>query len=885
MRLLDAIMPPSYIVDQQLCIHIILKEVSLSMKYGHTSESIIAFCNLGILLGVPLKRLDTSYRSGLMALEMMDRFAEPRDRARILMTVNAFARHWKDDLRVTLPSLEEGYEQGLQHGNLEFASVAAHVFCNHALMSGHRLSRLERKIVQYNRAMESFQQWRPLSYNKMLLQALTNLRSDTKQTYRLLGEHYNEDEQIKVHQEHRDQTELGTLYILKLFLACVFGEYDKGLQYSNHASKLLEAVASSNWMALFHFYSALALMGVARGQAGSKKRKTLKLVRPHLKKLSFWGKYVKHREYKALFLRAEMEWCKGHIEKARLLFRDALNKAREVGYSHDIAMIHEHFALYYQGLDEPGQVQFHLLQARQEYQTWGASTKVEQMEREHPEVLSLFLARPSSKLLNAHSTDSQTSTRGLDLYAVIEAYRTVSEALELSKVLTRIMEVVVASAGAERGYLLLQGQGEWKIEASMLDEVVHVDSRPLFDKEGLIQEALARTVLQFVIRTGRALVLKSACEEGSFVQDEHIRQQQVQSLLCMPLLHRGEVSGILYLENNWMTAAFDAQRTELLQVLSSQFIISIENARLYEDMEEKVNQRTQRLRQKQEELNQALEHLRTQHEQLIDAQQQLVQSEKMASLGTLVAGVAHEMFNPTTFVQSGANNLQRRLDDFSDWMNDAIEDEDDEELIDYVEGTFSGLNKNLEAVLDGTRRIRNVLNNLRIFSREGVRTMQSCQIVEGLEATIGLVKTNFKRKINYEMSWDDDPVIIGQPSQLNQVFLNMLMNASQSIAEKMDNHADFKEGRILVQTYLHEGYLAVEFVDNGLGISEANRKKIFDPFFTTKEVGEGMGLGLSLSFGIIAEHGGRIEVDSEVGEGACFTILLPLKSTLVSNAR
>jgi signal transduction histidine kinase len=243
------------------------------------------------------------------------------------------------------------------------------------------------------------------------------------------------------------------------------------------------------------------------------------------------------------------------------------------------------------------------------------------------------------------------------------------------------------------------------------------------------------------------------------------------------------------------------------------------------------------------------------------------------------------MFNPTTFVQSGANNLQRRLDDFSDWMNDAIEDEDDEELIDYVEGTFSGLNKNLEAVLDGTRRIRNVLNNLRIFSREGVRTMQSCQIVEGLEATIGLVKTNFKRKINYEMSWDDDPVIIGQPSQLNQVFLNMLMNASQSIAEKMDNHADFKEGRILVQTYLHEGYLAVEFVDNGLGISEANRKKIFDPFFTTKEVGEGMGLGLSLSFGIIAEHGGRIEVDSEVGEGACFTILLPLKSTLVSNAR
>jgi signal transduction histidine kinase len=281
-----------------------------------------------------------------------------------------------------------------------------------------------------------------------------------------------------------------------------------------------------------------------------------------------------------------------------------------------------------------------------------------------------------------------------------------------------------------------------------------------------------------------------------------------------------------------------------------------------------------------EELSQAHAEVQAINRRLEDTQQQLLQSEKMASIGQLAAGVAHEINNPIGYVHSNLGSLEGYIEDIFRILEVYGEVEcanpgqaglfaEVKALREKLDIDF--LRKDVHALLAETRegigRVKKIVQDLKDFSRTGAEDeWQWADLHKGLDSTLNIVNNEIKYKARVVKEYGTLPEIECLPSQLNQVFMNLLVNAA---------HAIDQQGTITVRSGADASSLWVEVSDTGSGIAPENLKRIFEPFFTTKPVGKGTGLGLSLSYSIVQKHGGRLEVDSEPGRGTTFRVTLP----------
>ncbi len=310
--------------------------------------------------------------------------------------------------------------------------------------------------------------------------------------------------------------------------------------------------------------------------------------------------------------------------------------------------------------------------------------------------------------------------------------------------------------------------------------------------------------------------------------------------------------------------------------------ISQENERIIREqnvmLEVKVEERTHELNLSNLELNTALTDLK-------NAQTQLVDAEKMASLGQLTAGIAHEINNPINFVSSNIKPLRRDIEDIQSIIKkfeeviaaQNIEDkfadvsQYKKELdYDYLTHEIDVL---LKGMADGAGRTVEIVKGLKSFSRLDESDLKYANINEGIDSTLIILSSTFRGKINIVKELGIIPEIECFAGKLNQVFMNIINNAAQAV---LTAHANDDEGKVVIRTQSNGDTVSVHIIDNGIGMTEDVRSKIFDPFFTTKKAGEGTGLGLSIVYSIIELHKGAIEVKSESGVGTEFIITLPL---------
>ncbi len=310
---------------------------------------------------------------------------------------------------------------------------------------------------------------------------------------------------------------------------------------------------------------------------------------------------------------------------------------------------------------------------------------------------------------------------------------------------------------------------------------------------------------------------------------------------------------------------------------------SEENERIIREqnqvLEVRVTERTLELKESNEQLNDTLVELK-------DAQAKMVESEKMASLGQLTAGIAHEINNPINFVSSNVTPLQRDIqlldDAFMQIEQLALSDLEvgekqkqiaalkEEIEYDYLKEEIDFL---LKGIADGSKRTAEIVKGLRVFSRIDEEDFKTVNVHEGIDATLVIINTLLSSHITVVKEYGDVPPIECYPGKLNQVFLNIFTNAIHAIEKKWGG----KSGGILRITSACEGnILTIKINDNGLGMNDETTKHIFEPFFTTKDVGEGTGLGLSIVYNIIKKHNGNIHVESVEGEYTTFTIDLPI---------
>lgn len=328
---------------------------------------------------------------------------------------------------------------------------------------------------------------------------------------------------------------------------------------------------------------------------------------------------------------------------------------------------------------------------------------------------------------------------------------------------------------------------------------------------------------------------------------------------------------------NILTAEKKRSQNRALQVLKeNERIVREQNALL----EEKVKERTEELEKSNQDLNVAYKSLQT-------TQSQLVEAEKMAGLGQMTAGIAHELNNPINYVSSNVNPLKRDVDEvfqvLDEYQTFTNKHESDAEV-----GKIRSLEKELDlpflrteigqllkGIREGAERSAAIVKGLRTFSRLDEDTLKLADINDGLESTLVILKSNYKGQCEVVKELDPNlPQVECYPGKLNQVFMNILNNAIQAT---VDSNRDRKSREVRVSTKTAEGQVEVHIADNGAGMSEEVKSRIFEPFFTTKKVGEGTGLGLSIVLGIIEQHHGTIHVESVPGEGTKFVITLPLK--------
>jgi len=269
--------------------------------------------------------------------------------------------------------------------------------------------------------------------------------------------------------------------------------------------------------------------------------------------------------------------------------------------------------------------------------------------------------------------------------------------------------------------------------------------------------------------------------------------------------------------------------------------------------------------------------------ELESTQQQLLQSEKLASIGQLAAGVAHEINNPIGFVSSNISSLQKYVNGMLELLvvygplEQAINDEAISEKINHIKEEIDydylkdDINDLLSESQDGIGRVKQIIQDLKDFSRVDSAETEWADLHQGINSTLNIVQNEIKYKAEVLKEYGEIPEIECVPAQINQVFMNLLVNAA---------HAMDEQGTITIRSGSDDNEKVwIQISDTGKGISQEHINKIFDPFFTTKPVGKGTGLGLSLSYGIIQNHGGQLEVQSEAGKGTVFTIHLPIRKT------
>lgn len=326
----------------------------------------------------------------------------------------------------------------------------------------------------------------------------------------------------------------------------------------------------------------------------------------------------------------------------------------------------------------------------------------------------------------------------------------------------------------------------------------------------------------------------------------------------------------------------ESQARELSISLENQLLIREQNVIL----EDKVEERTRALTASNESLQATLTHLK-------ETQSQLVEAEKMASLGQLTAGVAHEINNPINFVTSNVAPLKRdikmiwetleeveqvALDDnlSSDEKRLRIENFKDEIDLDYLKTEVEFL---LKGMSDGANRTAEIVKSLRIFSRVDEDTLKFADINEGLESTMVILNSLVQDGIVVQKKYGALPKIECYAGKLNQVFLNIITNAIYALHDKVKTRDGAK---LTLETGVCENASAIYVIirDNGIGIPDHIRDRIFEPFFTTKDVGEGTGLGMSIAYNTIIKHNGKIEIESVEGEGTSFILIIPIRQNI-----
>jgi len=586
MRILMALIPATFVGMPKLFPLTIFTMVDLSLKYGNSSQSIVAYNGYGLIHCQILKKINSGYGYGQLALKFLEKLNAIDRKAQTYLVFNTFIRHWKEHIKETIEPLAEGIQSGLETGSIEDACYCATNYSGYLFLSGEPLPFVSNKQIASIEMMEKNKQEVQTNHAKVWGQLVCNLLVYSENPCRLIGKLFNEEKMLPLLIAAKNKMAVFAAYSAKSLLYYLFKEYAESVNNGFLAEEYADGSLGSAYIPLHHFYYCLSLLALYHTASKTEQKKYLKKVKLLQKKMKHWAKHAPDNYlHKYQLVEAEKARVLGQNETAIQYYQKAIQAARAAQYIQEEALANELSAEFYFSSNQEDLAREHLMNAYYGYTNWGAVAKVKDIEKRYRHILDLVIVSKKPLIDNMDGTQSirGENLKVLDLVTVLKASQVISSEIVLDRLLSRLMHILMENAGGQKGFLFLQQENslvlasEAKIDSN--NKIIVSDNLDFQSGEW------PRSLITYVQRTREILILNNSRDRGLFNNDPYIALHQPKSILCFPLISQNQLRGVVYLENRDLEGAFTEKRLELLKVLTAQVSISIENARLYKNLE------------------------------------------------------------------------------------------------------------------------------------------------------------------------------------------------------------------------------------------------------------------------------------------------------------
>jgi predicted ATPase/signal transduction histidine kinase len=876
--LLTRLLTAAYFASAETIGFFILKMMRLVVKYGMIDSAAYVFSQYGLILGAGIGRHTEALAYARAGIDIIEHTAYPYWKTRVYLATAAVVNHWTRDARENFAYLEKAVAAAEECGDVLYGLYPRqfHVLTRHFVgdVIDEMLPDIE-SCIQYAISNE-------LSPDSMrtMRQLYRDLQGRTDAPGRWATPDFHENDTLTALKNSGDSAGVVTYYILRMTSHYLADNHDEAASMRFEAQRHLAASLGQLLHVEYHTFAGLT--AAARIRAGNASHAESRIARNSARKLRrFSGLCPVNFEARAKLLEAELE-----SDSLRALsMYESLLEATDSGTTVQIeAIAARSAARRCKALGLLDASKAYARRSVEAFSSWGATRYsdlvFEEFLRDTAASARRNITMPS---LRAQSPGLVPITGAFDLAGLMKAATVISGEIQLPVLVEKLLRIMVENAGAEHAALFLEQEGDLRAIArlsSAQSNILHLDALSIEETA----DVPAR-IIRYVERTQNQVILDSAVSNEQFSLDEDVARRNVLSVLCMPILYKSRLIGVAYLENNLSQGVFHEGRIEFLQLLSSQIATALENAKLYarlddarlaleqysHGLEDKVRERTRALEQRGSELQHALENLQR-------TQTQLIQAEKMASLGELTAGVAHEIQNPLNFIRNFSELCIELTDEVL--ASAAIADPDKQPA---WKSDLTSLREISGKIHEHGLRIERIVRGMLDHSRKGDIVPSPANVNALIAEALSLSYHGMRAKDDsfsaaLETSYDENiPELSLIIPDITRVFINIISNSLFFLSLKHAQGDSAYNPTLSIWSEKKDGIAEFRIRDNGPGIARDALPKVFQPFFTTRPSGMGTGLGLSIAYTIIVEgHGGSMSVDSEEGEWTELTVRLPL---------
>jgi len=896
-QLLDKSLVAAYSIHPAMRNWIVLTIINYTLEYGISEPACTAFGLLGVFTYWHQREIDRAIFLCETGMQIAKRMNSLSQHCRTLYILGRMLVPWKSHAKTSLGYFSEGVETGKRAGDFVFTSFIFVAIIETELFLGLKLEHILEHLTEYRQFIINVR-YRGIELDLDVFEGflLASCGKVEGKAQMFVDKAKQSQTEVKL-KAHNRKASYHLFLITQIYYHYLNKEYNQGLHYIEKAQACDFQSISCVMLSDYMLYTVLILTEWYPHEQEQKRQEHWALIQRFSDRLYRWAERMPANfACRSWLAKAQMMKCEEKYVQAMELYDQAMHSASEHNFVQIGAIAAEAAMRLYRDLGRIRIMQLYATDAVVGFQHWGAHKHVKYLDTQ---MGGLIDSSENTNLVTRDTvttesgSSSDTDTGSYDIESLVKAFNTLADEMVLDRLLTKMVHIFMENAGGERIVLILEKNNQLIVQAEgsvQEDDTVRLNSKTLDE-----YEPICHAVVYFVVNKREHLVLNNAARMGSFMKDPYIQHNKIKSILCVPIQYHDRMLGVFYLENNLTSYAFTSNRMRVLNLLSTQVAISLENARLYtqletysQSLEKGVNERTRELNAKNQELQETLDKVK-------QMQNQIIMQEKLASIGQLTAGIAHELKNPLNFVINFSVLSHDLLDELAQLLKPFINKKEQgasdllseyktfTENLEDIQEILADLKQNIVKIQEHGNRADRIIHGMLMHSRGQGGEKRSVNINQLVTEFVNLAYHGMRARdasfnVAIETELDESlPEMTVVPQDMSRVIINLVTNACYSVRERNQLDQSGYTPRVKVTTRLDGSDLYIHVYDNGMGIPKENQEKLFQPFFTTKKTGEGTGLGLSICYDIIVqEHQGEITVDSVVNEYAEFIIRIPL---------